>query len=512
MSFVLIVFVNFSFYNYCIKRKAGLHMINLKIDTNKKHTISPYLYMQFMEPLSVADSSIDAAWDYLKDDWHPSVINKVKELAPTMIRYGGCFASYSHWREAIGPKKSRVPMHNHCWGGMFSNYVGTHEVIDFCRKVNAEPLLVANMESEGIKEIQNPLNDTCRMGTDIEAADWVSYCNDPDNAERIANGAEEPFSVKYWQIGNETSYGMLGNRGFDRDACFETTSRFAKKMKDRDNSIKIIGWADKDSFTQEKWCSKMSSIDEIDMLAFHHHMPNLNTPDDPFFKTQYRDDWDKTWDTFMNAYKTLDEHISEMRADAGNKRLAMTEGHFVVPGGHGGRNKSAILSTWAAGVAYARCLNTIMRHSDVLDIATMADFFGNAWQVNAIMIDAPLHMNGGRCYLQPVGSVMSLFGKYQGKHSVDCTYSGNIDAVSSATDNKIFIHIANTDMYSRQEINLDFGGAEISDIKMHCISEKPSTEVTVDNMDVFNPTEYEIKGNVINLPAAAVAAIEITLK
>lgn len=486
-------------------------MIELKINTKKKHEISPYLYMQFMEPLSVADASVDAAWDYLKGEWQPSVIDKVKELAPTMVRFGGCFASYNHWREAIGPRENRIPVHNHCWGGMFSNHVGTHEVIDFCRKVNAEPLLVVNMESEGIKEIQNPINDTCRMGTDTEAADWVSYCNDENNAERICNGAVKPFNVKYWQIGNETSYGMIGNRGFERDGCYEALSRFSEKMKERDGSIKLIGWADKDLFDGVKWCGKMSSIDALDMLAFHHHMPNPKTPDDPFFGTQYRDDWDKTWDVFMNAYKNLDEHICEMRADAGSKRLALTECHFTVPGGHGGRNKGTILSTWGAGVSYARCLNTIMRHSDILDIATMADFFGNAWQVNAIMIDSPLHLTGGRCYLQPVGSVMSMFGKHQGKYSLDCNYSGNIDAVSSATDNKVFIHIANTDMHSSQEIKLDLGGAEVSEIKMHCISENPATEITVDNMDVFTPKEQKVEGNVIKLPAAAVAALEITL-
>lgn len=487
-------------------------MSTLKIDTKKKHEISPYLYMQFMEPLSVADSSVDAAWDYLKNEWQAPVINRVRELAPTMVRYGGCFASYYHWREAVGPKEKRIPVINHMWGGMFSNYVGTHEFIDFCRQVNAEPLLVVNMESEGIKEIQYPKGDTCRMGTDTEAADWVSYCNDPDNMERIANGAKEPFNVKYWQIGNETSYGMRGLRGFDADSAYEVTCRFANKMKKRDPSIKLIAWADDDHFTKEKWSSKMKNIENIDMLAFHHHMSHERTPDDPFFGTQYRDDVDKTWDVFMNAHKSLDEHIKEMRENAGNKRLAMTEGHFALSGGHGGRNKNAILSTWAAGVSYARCLNTIMRHSDVLDIATMADFFGNCWQVNAIMIDAPLHLAGGRCYLQPVGSVMSMFNKYQGKYSLDCSCNASADVVCSATDNKVFVHIVNTDMYLRQHIDIDLGESRIESIKMHMIAKAPLTEITVDNMDVFKPQAIEISKNSIDLPGAAVAAIEITLK
>lgn len=35
-------------------------MKEVKISSQRKHAISPYLYMQFMEPLSVADSSVDA--------------------------------------------------------------------------------------------------------------------------------------------------------------------------------------------------------------------------------------------------------------------------------------------------------------------------------------------------------------------------------------------------------------------------------------------------------------------
>ena len=79
-------------------------MAIIKINTTKKHKISPYLYMQFMEPLGVADTSVDAAWDFARSQWFPSVIDKVKELAPPMVRFGGCFASYYHWREAVGEK------------------------------------------------------------------------------------------------------------------------------------------------------------------------------------------------------------------------------------------------------------------------------------------------------------------------------------------------------------------------------------------------------------------------
>ena len=486
-------------------------MFTLKINKEKKHTISPYLYMQFMEPLGVADTSVDAAWDFVENDWFPEVIDKVKELAPTMVRFGGCFASYYHWREAVGPMKDRVPMVNYAWSGLYHNRVGTHEFLDFCRRVNAEPLIVANMESEGLDFWQHPKNDTVRMGTAEEAADWVAYCNDPNNAERIKNGAEQPFGVKYWQVGNETCYRTVGYRnnerhyGFTADQCYETTNRFADAMRKVDPTIKLIGWGDnKGAHDKANWCKTMSGVEGIDMIAFHHHF-NSGLENSPLTGTEYRDNYECTWIHLMNAYKSLDAHISMMRDNCGGKRLAMTEGHYALPG----RNRNEVLSSWGAGVSYARCLNTIMRHSDVLEIATMADFFGNVWQVNALMLPTPIR--AGKPYLQPVGAVMSLFGKYQGKQALDITYKGNADIVASATDNKIYLHLANIDMKRAQEIELDLDGAAVAHAEMHYIAENPATEITPVNTDVFAVKDMPITGNRITLPPAAVAAVEITL-
>ena len=483
-------------------------MINMKINTRKKHEISPYLYMQFMEPLSVTDSSVDAAWDFVREDWFPSVIDKVRELSPTMIRFGGCFASYYHWRDGIGARDKRVPMINYAWSGIYHNQVGTHEFIDFCRRINAEPMIVANMESEGLKFWSHPKKGGIRLGTAEEAAAWVDYCNNPENPERIANGAEEPFGVKYWQVGNETSYhtvGYDGHReyGFSADECYEVTSRFAERMRAKDEKIKLIGWGDGQG--KDSWGKRMSEVDGIDMLAFHHHFGS-GLPDSPLCGTKYRNDPELTWHHLLNAHKSLEQRISEMRAIAGNKRLAMTEGHFSLSG----RNRNEVLSSWGAGVAYARCLNVIMRNSDILDIATMADFFGNVWQVNAIMIPTPIR--AGTPYLQPVGSVMSLFGKHQGKYMLDVDYSGSVDAVASSTDNICYLHVANTDMNSPQEIKLDLYGKKITSVTMHYISERADTEITPDNTDVFAPKCVPCENCIIKLPEAAVAAIEITFE
>ncbi|MBQ9967562.1 MAG: hypothetical protein IJO88_02425 [Oscillospiraceae bacterium] len=481
-------------------------MVTIKVGTEKRHEISPYLYMQFMEPLGVCDAAVDTAWDLWENEWYPGVIEKVRELGPTMVRFGGCFASYYHWREAVGPRKERIPMINHCWGGIYHNQIGTHEVIDFCRKVDAEPLIVVNMESEGLLFWQEPKNDICRKGTAEEAADWVSYCNDPDDPLRRAHGQETPYGVKYWQIGNETSYTVFGQRGFTVQQCHDVTCRFAAQMKARDPGIRLIGWGDTDVDKKENWCRPMSQIDEIELLAFHHHFDS-GLPDSPLYSTKYRDDYEANWPHLMHAHQSLDAHIRAMRADAGNKRLAITEGHYMLPG----RNRNEVLSSWGAGVSYARCLNTIMRHSDVVEIATMADFFGNVWQVNAMMIPGR-YFTDGICYLQPVGAVMSLFRHHQGRFALDASVSGAVDAVASMTDDTVYIHAANTEMRKAQQLKLELGGKTIKEAKMFYIAEDPAAEITPQNMDVFAVKTLQIEGDTVTLPAAAVAAIEITLE
>jgi hypothetical protein len=160
-----------------------------------------------------------------------------------------------------------------------------------------------------------------------------------------------------------------------------------------------------------------------------------------------------------------------------------------------------------------------MRNSDVLDIATMADFFGTTWQVNALLIPNNLCQNPSSPdlhpklpYLQPVGAVMSLFGHHQGKHAIDISYNGAIDAVASKTDNKIFLHVANTDMNSTQTLKLDVGEKNITSAKMFYIAAKAETEITMDNPDCFSVQEAIIEKDTVSLPPAAVAAIEITLE
>src|SRR4051794_16819819 len=68
------------------------------VDPKPRFEISPHLYMQFMEPLGATDSSVEAAWDYNRDDWRKDFVETTRDLGPGMLRFGGLFSRYYKWR------------------------------------------------------------------------------------------------------------------------------------------------------------------------------------------------------------------------------------------------------------------------------------------------------------------------------------------------------------------------------------------------------------------------------
>lgn len=468
----------------------------VRINPEPRFELSPYLYMQFMEPLGITDSSVEAGWNFQKDCWRSDFVEVTKELAPTLIRWGGCLSSYYRWREGVGPRDKRVPMLNLCWGGVETNQIGTHEFVDFCRQVGADPLMAVNFEADGRKEWMNHPKAGVRSAGPEEAVEWVDYCNNPSNEERKRNGSPEPLNIKLWQIGNETSYDP---EGYDCETAAKRTLVFAKEMRKADPGIELIGWGD------SGWAKRMLDIagDELQYLAFHPHM-DVSFANSPLNDREFRRDPELTWQHFMNAYKYIDMRIGEMREQmAGSPvKLAITESHFALHG----RNRCDALSTWAAGVADARVLNVHARNGDLLKIATLADFSGTRWMVNAVMTPP------GFSYLMPVAHVMALFRKHLGEKSVDVTNSPcGLDITASRTGDKVFLHVVNTGRTSPVRTKLAVDGYKISGGKIFQIAADPMYEV-MDSAEILKPSEHTVPASGTWIfPAASVSAVELDL-
>jgi alpha-L-arabinofuranosidase len=467
----------------------------IEISPEPRFSLSPHLYMQFMEPLGTTDGSVEASWDHLKQRWRPDLIAATRELAPPMLRWGGLLSAYYRWREGVGPRSSRKPMHNLHWGGVETSQIGTDEFLDFCGAVGAEPLMCVNFASEGDpKWAVNALGEA-RAGDAREAADWVRYCNAPVHAERAANGHAAPRPIHYWQIGNETSY---AKQRFGKDEAIARTIEFARAMRAVDGTIKLIAWGD------SGWAPDMiaKAGDHIDMLAFHH----LFDPGPACRDGAYEKEPAPAWEALMASVAKQEAKIAEIRQQSGTMPLALTESHYVMQG----RDRGDLNSTWATGVAYARFQNLHQRHGDVLKIANLGDFCGTRWQTNVVMLPTPR----GKAYLMPVGKVAALYSQHSGTEAASVAGAPEgLDVVASRTADKMFLHVVNTRLDRDVQCALAITGIAPRAGRLTRIrAENVFAEINSAEDDPMRVEEAGFAaGETVMFPAASVTAVEIGL-
>ncbi|HZJ57600.1 MAG TPA: alpha-N-arabinofuranosidase [Clostridia bacterium] len=128
------------------------------------------------------------------------VLDALKQMGIPVLRWpGGCFADEYHWKDGIGPRENRKKMINTHWGGVTeNNHFSTHEFLKLCELLECEPYICGNLGS----------------GTVQEMSEWVEYITfdgtSPMADWRRENGREEPWSLKYFGVGNE-NWGCGGN-------------------------------------------------------------------------------------------------------------------------------------------------------------------------------------------------------------------------------------------------------------------------------------------------------------
>ena len=140
----------------------------------------------------------------------------------------------------------------------------------------------------------------------------------------------------------------------------------------------------------------------------------------------------------------------------------------------------------------------------------MADFFGNRWQVNAILIPTP--HGSGKPYLQPVGHVMRLFGKYRGEYAVDVCGGHEADVTASVEeDGTILLHLVNPNMNRPLTLEIEReDGMPVRTMTAHEIAPDDATEeITPQNAGCFEVMERRVDGNGYLLPPAAISVLVI---
>lgn len=152
------------------------------------------------------------------------VLDKVKALSPTVLRYpGGALTDLYHWKDGMGDPAQRGQGESFFSGNKQQVLMGTREFLELCEATGAEPLITVNTAT----------------GSAQEAADWVASVN----VRRMVSSKTGKLlpQVRYWEIGNEPYVNDAGRRELwtKPDAFAAKAVLFIRAMKKADPAIRV---------------------------------------------------------------------------------------------------------------------------------------------------------------------------------------------------------------------------------------------------------------------------------
>lgn len=209
-----------------------------------------------------------------KNGFRRDVLDMVKKLNVPIVRYpGGNFLSGFNWEDAIGPKDQRPKRLDLAWFTTETNEFGMQEFVDWAKEAGTNVMYAVNLGTRG--------PDEARFA--------VEYANHPGGTYwsdlRRKNGAEKPFGIKLWCLGNE----MDGPWQIGQKTAYEygrAANESAKVMRWVDPSIEVVacGSSAYDMPTFGAWELEMldQCYENVDYVSLHRYYQNL-TNDLPNF-------------------------------------------------------------------------------------------------------------------------------------------------------------------------------------------------------------------------------------
>jgi alpha-N-arabinofuranosidase len=190
------------------------------------------------------------------------IIDALKKLKVPNLRWpGGCFADTYHWKDGVGPKNNRPAIVNRWWGGVTEdNSFGSHDFLNMCEKIGAQPYLAGNVGS----------------GTVQELTDWVQYVNfdgkaSPMSKWRVQNGREKPWNVKIWGVGNEV-WGCGGNMTPEYYAnVYKQYATFMTDWTNSDSLFRVASGANVDNYQWTEVMMRDIPRNMVEGVALNHY-------------------------------------------------------------------------------------------------------------------------------------------------------------------------------------------------------------------------------------------------
>ena len=239
---------------------------------NKAYKISgidPRIYGSFVEHMG------RCVYEGIYEPTHPTadkngfrndVKELVKELNIPLIRYpGGNFLSGYDWEDGIGPRTKRPKRLDLAWKTIETNEVGLHEFIEWAGEQGAEVNMAVNLGTGGMEDARN----------------IIEYCNFEGGTYwsdlRKHNGAEKPFKIKTWCLGNEMD-GPWQTGAKTAEEYGRIAAETAKIMKWVDEDIELVacGSSSSDMPTFAAWEAEVleHTYEHVDYLSLHQYYGN----------------------------------------------------------------------------------------------------------------------------------------------------------------------------------------------------------------------------------------------
>lgn len=488
--------------------------VKLSIQTSADGTqISKHIYGHFAEHLGrciyegfyVGEDSPIPNTEGVRND----IIDALKELNIPNLRWpGGCFADTYHWKDGIGPKDERPSIVNRWWGGVVEdNSFGTHDFLNLCERIGAEPYLAANVGS----------------GTVQEFNEWVQYVNhekgSPMSDLRIKNNRETPWNVKYWGVGNE----MWGCGGHMTPEYYANIYRqYATFMTDWSNSdglFRIASGANVDDYHWTEVLMRDIPHHLIEGVALHSYSFvewNKKGSSFDFNEAQYF----STMQTALKMEELVTKHSAIMdKYDPENKIALIVDEwggwYDVMPGTNPGflYQQNTMRDAMIAGVS----LNIFNNHARRVKMANLAQ------TVN--VLQAVILTENEKIIKTPTYHVLHMYKVHQDAQLIPVsfespkyTYEGqSLDAISIAAskkDGKVNVSITNIDASKAHQVEIDLSGLGVNKVSGQILTSDSLQDHNdfdhPSNIDVSKFKGAKIKNNILTLEIPAFSVIVVT--
>jgi alpha-N-arabinofuranosidase len=444
------------------------------------------------------------------------VLQALRNLEVPVIRWpGGCFADLYDWRDGIGPREDRPTRINVHWGGVTDNNAfGTHEFMNFTELVGAEAFVSGNLGS------MEPL----QMGQ------WVEYMTSAENAtlanERRANGREEPWTLKYFGIGNET-WGCGGNMRPETAAAANARAYAFVHAPRSMGMLRVAAgasgnldlWHDYMAFTEEMMKNSGPTFDgHLEALSYHYYaMPPDLGPKGP--ATGFtEEDWAKQLDYTLDIDRQLKDVIGIMDRYDPERQTPLFVDEWGAwyqpePGSTPGflYQQNSLRDAQVAALTF----NIFHRYSDRIKMANIAQMIN--------VLQAVILTDGPRMILTPTYHAFDLYRPFMEATPYPATASqaqytfGDIAlplidvTAARGTDGRMYLAVVNTDPHRAVTVRTNLSGRSATGRIL--VSDRMDAHNSFDNPTALTP--QPISGTiqngmvVVQMPPMGVAVLAV---